>query len=110
MDGWRIGTSRLILVLIHHPAIEAERSEPLLEMRQLVCPVEVLGFAHEMRPVGAMGLADDRDGELADNVAAHDQDVRLIELGGIDELPKDSLRSVKIRRKNETRCSRDRPP
>src|SRR5947209_5893590 len=98
--------NRLIFVLIHHPAIEAERSEPLLEMRQLACPVEMLGLAHQMRSISAIGLADDWDSQLTDNIAAHDQDVGFIELGGVDEFPKDSLRPVKVRREEEARCAR----
>ncbi len=56
-----------------------------------------------MRAKAAIALADDRNGELADHVAAHDEDVRLVVLCGIDELAEDALRAVKIGGKEETR-------
>ena len=56
-----------------------------------------------MRTKAAIGLADDRNGEFADHVAAHDEDVRLVVLCGIDKLAEDALRAVKIRGEEETR-------
>src|SRR5690349_24451845 len=56
-----------------------------------------------MRAIATIGPADDGNGELADHVAAHDEDVSLVMLCGIDELAEDALRAVKIRGKEEAR-------
>ena len=66
-------------------------------------PLEVLGLAHQVRPKAAVALADDRNGQLADHVTAHDEDVGLIVFCGIHKLAKNALRAMKIGGKEQTR-------
>ena len=96
IDGRGVGSKRLVLILIHDLAVVAERSEPVLEALEVGRPLETLGLTHQMRPKAAIALADDGNGEFADHVAAHDQDVGLIVLCGVDKLAEDALGAVKI--------------
>ena len=49
----------------------------------------------------AVAFLDDRDHQLAGDVAAHHDHVHFVELAGIDELPVGALRAVNIRRKEQ---------
>src|SRR5579871_5329857 len=55
----------------------------------------MFGLAHQIGAI-AIALADDGNGELADDVAAHDQDIDAVMLRRIDEFPEGALRAMKV--------------
>ena len=103
INGHRVGLNRLVLILIHDLAVVAERSKSVFEALEVGRALQAFGLAHQVRAKAAVALADDRNGELADHVAAHDQDVGLIMLRGIHKLAENALGAVEIGGKEQTR-------
>ena len=110
VDRIRIVADRPVLVLIEDHVVKPEVGDALPGPDDIILAVEMLHTTMDRRSVLPIGLADDRDHELAHHVAAHHQHIRAVERRGVQELPPRSLRTVHVRGVEDLRPPLPRRP
>ena len=96
----RVGRPRLELRVRHANRVVAPVADPLLDRADLVLGRELLALSLEGH-LPAPAMVDDRHHGLAGHVAAHDQDIGLVEGAGIEELAPADLGPVDVGREED---------
>ena len=100
VDKGRVVAPRVDLVAGQADRVVATIGDPLLHRPDVVLGRQLVALVLEAQLPAVRG-GHDRDHRLAGHVAAHDQDVRLVEGAGVQELPPADLRAVDVGREED---------